>query len=616
MQGITHAPSRNSSQPQNVEDNFELDHDLVEPFAEREVGIQDESGVRNKREITRLSDVWNLPPTNRIVVKFNEAFVPIGYEGGLFNRFVAATVSRKPHLCPINCLDWHKVPQHYKEACWIIIRSKFLIPENSLVSEAIKRNTLKLLGTRLRDWRCTLKNKYFDQTKTAAQIVATAPPTVNREHFADLVSYWFSDEGEAKIKELLPNSLEGNSKGSIYWSPNDVYSQAINKKEWSGHVRGCGFGPTPKSSRSTCNDFPRFNVADEEERMRDKQTICELQDKVQSQAAEMSTLKEQMAIVMRHNGLQALVKVWRWPGAFRSTPALATAREHSVGKNYVIPVLKTAGKESAGVRLFGPANMQLRSILKKGFDGSENNNVKGFYDKIELVYANVFDNLRVTPDRSSVDWTKHGVLNEVRDQRNCVFGFLDCCWAVVSSAATEALYNIKNRPKKPFQIAPQEMINCLKKNRTTCYTSSINDSFRFAKEFGVRREVDCPFQATKQPCYNKLVKMPALRVKSFKKIEDGDEIEGIYQGPSVEPQIIGLHAILIVGSETDEETGEEYWKIQNSWGVTWGIEGYAKIRKSSPGKKSLLQRISYPEEVEYFECAEVQNINYIPKENR
>ncbi|XP_058201098.1 uncharacterized protein LOC131315890 [Rhododendron vialii] len=109
---------------------------------------------------------------------------------------------------------------------------------------------------------------------------------------------------KAKIKELLPNSLEGNSKGSIYWSPNDVYSQMINKKEWSGRVRGCGFGPTPKSSGSTCNDFPQFNVADEEEKMRDKQTIRELQDKVQSQAAEMSTLKERMAIVMRHAGLQ------------------------------------------------------------------------------------------------------------------------------------------------------------------------------------------------------------------------------------------------------------------------------------------------------------------------
>ncbi|KAF7128126.1 hypothetical protein RHSIM_Rhsim11G0109300 [Rhododendron simsii] len=75
-------------------------------------------------------------------------------------------------------------------------------------------------------------------------------------------------------------------------------------REWSGRVRGCGFGPTPKSSRSTCNEFLRFNVADEEERMKDKQTIHELQGKVQSQAAELSTLKEQMAIVMRHAGLQ------------------------------------------------------------------------------------------------------------------------------------------------------------------------------------------------------------------------------------------------------------------------------------------------------------------------
>ncbi|KAI8559338.1 hypothetical protein RHMOL_Rhmol04G0164800 [Rhododendron molle] len=102
MQGISRAPSWNSSQPSRVKDNFELDYDLDEQFIEREVGIQDESSVHNKRGITCLSDVWNLPPTNRIVVKFNGAFVPIGYEGGLFNRFIA-TVSRKPHLCPINC---------------------------------------------------------------------------------------------------------------------------------------------------------------------------------------------------------------------------------------------------------------------------------------------------------------------------------------------------------------------------------------------------------------------------------------------------------------------------------------------------------------------------------
>ncbi|KAI8541952.1 hypothetical protein RHMOL_Rhmol08G0100700 [Rhododendron molle] len=58
------------------------------------------------------------------------------------------------------------------------------------------------------------------------------------------------------------------------------------------------------------SNSPRFNVADEEERMRDKETIRKLEDKVHAQVvemstlkeqvAEMSTLKEQVAFMMRH----------------------------------------------------------------------------------------------------------------------------------------------------------------------------------------------------------------------------------------------------------------------------------------------------------------------------
>ncbi|KAH7866369.1 hypothetical protein Vadar_019441 [Vaccinium darrowii] len=245
--------------------------------------------------------------------------------------------------------------------------SKFVIPETNPARERIKHKTLKALGVKLRDWRFTLKNKHFDEAKTPAQIVAEAPPTVNREHYEVLVSYWFSKEGKAlslknredrdwtenkhiagsksfaqhahemeaksgfapsraqlykpthtrvdgtaisesaaanidKMEDLIksqPNSLEHTSKGSIFWSPNDVYSQVITKKERPGRRRGCGFGPTSKSSNSTSNDSVSFNVVDEEERMRDKETIRKLEETVQAQTREMSTLKEQVAFLMR-----------------------------------------------------------------------------------------------------------------------------------------------------------------------------------------------------------------------------------------------------------------------------------------------------------------------------
>lgn len=82
--------------------------------------------------------------------------------------------------------------------------------------------------------------------------------------------------------------------------------------------------------------------------------------------------------------------------------------------------------------------------------------------------------------------------------------FLDACWAIVSVEAIESLYNISNRPEILFQTAPQELMNCVKKEKKECYTSSVNEGFRYAEQFGIREEKSCPFKANKQDCQSKL----------------------------------------------------------------------------------------------------------------
>ncbi|XP_028101154.1 uncharacterized protein LOC114300488 [Camellia sinensis] len=349
-----HAPSHvPHPQPQESEVNPRFEDDLDEDWLrEEEMQRTDELTKRNARGITRMVEVWNLTPEERIVLTFNKDLQAVSIEGGIFSRFIG-TIARKPHLCPIKYKNWHDVPDQYKEDCWNIIESKFAIPQDER-RDMIRHRTLKSMGEKWRNWKCSLKEKYYDETKTAAQIVATVPLTVNREHYADLVAYWFSKEGQElsmtnkgsrqeqtsahtggsktyaqheydmeKLEDLMrpqPSSSEGNVSGRICWSPNDIYSQVMGK-ERHGRVRGLGFGPTPSKHGFMCNSDLR--MVSDEERTRDKEAIIELKEQVKTQGDQLQTqgiqlqaqdavinsLKEQVAFFMRQrqcsSGLQA-----------------------------------------------------------------------------------------------------------------------------------------------------------------------------------------------------------------------------------------------------------------------------------------------------------------------
>ena len=68
---------------------------------------------------------------------------------------------------------------------------------------------------------------------------------------------------------------------------------------------------------------------------------------------------------------------------------------------------------------------------------------------------------------------------------------------------------------------------------------------------------------------------------------------GIYQ--HVSGSYEGGHAIRIVGWGTED--GTDYWKVKNSWGETWGDEGYILIERGSSqrgGECGILKMASFP----------------------
>lgn len=54
------------------------------------------------------------------------------------------------------------------------------------------------------------------------------------------------------------------------------------------------------------------------------------------------------------------------------------------------------------------------------------------------------------------------------------------------------------------------------------------------------------------------------------------------------------HGVLVVGYGHDSKSKRDYWIVKNSWGASWGVDGYVKIGAESSNICGILSAPSQP----------------------
>jgi len=197
------------------------------------------------------------------------------------------------------------------------------------------------------------------------------------------------------------------------------------------------------------------------------------------------------------------------------------------------------------------------------------------------------------------DWREFGGVTPVKNQGHC-----GSCWTFSTIGAMESHYLIKYGQFR--NLSEQQLVDCAGDfDNHGCSGGLPSHAFEYIKfAGGVSLENNYPYMAVNQNCsFNNSIASVAVSGGSVN-ITVGDEDEMLHavfqHGPvSIAYQVAGdfrdyksgvynstlcnntasdvNHAVLAVGF--GRENGMDYWVVKNSWGTTWGDNGFFKIQR-------------------------------------